>query len=83
MPHPAQRLTHKKSPLNGGPIPSTAASVEAVKIAQGPFTVARAVISASLDHWNVPFRIERSEAAELQPKSIQPAERGAAEPAIV
>ena len=80
MPDPAQCLAHKESPLNGGPISSTAASVEAVKITQGPFTVARAVVSASLDHRNVPFHVERFEAAELQRQSIQPAERGAAEP---
>ena len=77
MPHPAQRI--KKSPLNGGPIPLTAGSVEAVKIAQGPFTVT----FAGADHWNVTFGIERSNAAELQRQSIQPAKRGAAEPATV
>ena len=71
-------IEHKKS-SHSWELGSTAASVEAVEIPQGPLPVTL----AGADHWNVPLRIERPNAAKLQRQSIQTAESGTTEPSAI
>ena len=59
---PSRSLAHKKTPLLGGALWLTAASVEAVKVLCLPFSVT----SWSADHWDVLFSVKRFHAAELK-----------------